>query len=821
MNAYIIDILFSIMIITREAKCYEVNSIPKDCEIQNALGFGYEKYSLMSCSLKRNSRIDFNVSKYFKETKTLTEITIQSTRFERDVILSRNTIDFNSLIHYMNNSELETGLEFQFIRGFDIDLFDYIHNQKLIFKNTTITNLKLSNCDFNFYSGDKKMKTCGDFYNTNPKSIFQLATVILNREGEEGKLVYIYLSGDNSLICPLVFKNVKLGYLYIVGENSYFSRRVMRFSNESNFTDLNFYITTLSIQINNIELDFAFLNPTVFEKVNALILFGRIKSIDRNVLGSFKRVKNINFLSVYFRSLLHNEHGIEWIKSINSGLNVNLTNDTNFIAHLRETKFIYFDCKNPAMSPPMWEIFPDEDFCLYKDFPFNQNVLFMQGCWLLPEFDYFRKKFSCTYLWLIQYYPIYQMYLSRRFVYKTHMEILTSSNEFKSMSKCNFSKRLELCNRSNYQIKPLITYFDIGQRMIVIETVINIFSYPLAIFGLITNLLVVITLSSKMNKDDLKEYNQYNYMGINSICSCLILLIHFVSWLTECSFPYQVFCPEFRKTLFFQYTKIIVVEMLTNCLRLMNNFTYIAFSFNRISLIGKDHNKLVKFMSDVGVKKYTIACTCLSLSLSVVKFFSFRINIHNPNFEYPIQYDYVSSSIDMNSSNPIYFVFNFISDLLNYVVFLFVHLAIDIGLVVKLKQTLNEKLEKAKSYSSEVQFEKKKKENEKVIQKVILMVILNTSFGIFLKLPTLTFSILDLVFFIYRLDPKYAIIDPNFGKFFARYCRDAHFCRMFSHLADLLFMISLSIQLFFFINFDNKFRMFFNRIFFTTQSIDS
>ena len=808
------------MVITKEAKCYEVNSIPKDCEIQNVLGFGYEKNSLMSCSLKRNTRIDFNVSKYFKETKTLTEIMIRSKRFETDVILSRNTIDLNSLIHYMNNSEFETDLEFQFIRGFDIDLFDYIHDQKQILKNTTVTSLKLSNCDFNFYSEDKKMKTCSDFNNANPKSIFQLATVILNREGEEGKLVYIYLSGYNSLICPLVFKNVRIGYLYVVGENSYFSTRLMRFSNDSNFTDLNFYITTLSILINNIELDFSLLNPLVFEKVNALILYGRIKSIEKHVLGSFKRVKNINFLSEYFRSLMHNEHGIEWIKSINSGLNVYLTNDTNFVMHLKETKFIYFDCKNPAMSPPMWEIFPDEDFCLYKEFPFNQNVIFMQGCRLLPEFDYFRKKFSCTYLWLIQYYPIYQMYLSRKFVYKIHMEILTSSIEFKSMSKCNFSKRLVLCNRSNYQIKPLITYFDIGQRMIVIETVINISSYPLAIFGIVTNLLVIITLSSKKNKDDLKEYKQYNYMGINSVCSCLILLIHFVSWLTECSFPYQVFCPEFRKTLFFQYTKIVVVEMLTNCLRFMNNFTYIAFSFNRISLIGKDHNKLVKFMSDVGVKKYTIVCTCLSLTLSVVKFFSFRINIHDPTFEYPIQYDYLSNNPEkngLNSTKPIYFIFNFISDLLNYVVFLFVHLSIDIGLVVKLKQTLNEKLEKSKSYSSEDQFEKKKKENEKVIQKVILMVILNTSFGIFLKLPTLIFSILDFVFILYK-NSNLVISNPNFGKFFARYCLDAHFCRMFSHLADLLFMISLTIQLFFFINFDNKFRMLFNRIFFSNQN---
>ena len=588
----------------------------------------------------------------------------------------------------------------------------------------------------------------------------------------------------------------------------------MRFTNDT-FKDLNSFVLLLQINIYNVELNLEFLNPSVFEKLTLILINGKIKSIDSDVFVALKKITKIAFQSNYLKSLMHDKRGIEWIKNINKQITVNLTNKTEMDQNWENVKYLYFHCWNFIFTIHPSDVFPDEDFCLYKDFPFNQLVLLLQTCKTESNHDYFRKKLSCTYLWLIQYYSIYELYFSDIYEYKGHIQNLTRSEEFKSMSRCNFERRLEMCNRTNFEIKPVITYFEIKEIMIMIESVFNIASYPLSIFGIVTNLFIIITISSKKNKEDFNGIKQYSYLRINSICSCLILIIHFFSWLNGCFYPYQVFCSEARKTLFIQYVKIIIVEVFGTSLRIMNNFTYIAFAFNRISLIGKDHNKLVKFMSDVGIKKYTAVCLLISIGLSSVKFFSYRINDETDGSDYPIEYNIMLAyDFGNEKKSTIYFVFNFVSDLLNYLVFLLIHLSIDIGMIVKLRQTLNEKFEKAKAYSTKDQQEKKKKENETAVNKAISMVILNTALNILFKVPSLIYSIFNFYESIYRIDYTYLLLHGGFGRFYIAFCHDANFCHMFLRLSDLLFFISISIQLFFFVHFDKKFKITFYRIYF-------
>ena len=66
------------------------------------------------------------------------------------------------------------------------------------------------------------------------------------------------------------------------------------------------------------------------------------------------------------------------------------------------------------------------------------------------------------------------------------------------------------------------------------------------------------------------------------------------------------------------FLKVIFKESFVVALRFMSNFLYIAFAFNQISLIGKDHPKLVEFMSKVGIKKYILVMGLISIGLSQV-----------------------------------------------------------------------------------------------------------------------------------------------------------------------------------------------------------
>lgn len=99
-------------------------------------------------------------------------------------------------------------------------------------------------------------------------------------------------------ICPLAFNNLILNSFYLYGENSYFSRRVIEFSNDT-FDDLNTDIPYVEINIGNVEIDFGLLHPSVFQKLRYLFFNDKIKSISEGFFLKFKSIKDIHFKTRY------------------------------------------------------------------------------------------------------------------------------------------------------------------------------------------------------------------------------------------------------------------------------------------------------------------------------------------------------------------------------------------------------------------------------------------------------------------------------------------------------------------------------------------
>ena len=228
-------------------------------------------------------------------------------------------------------------------------------------------------------------------------------------------------------------------------------------------------------------------------------------------------------------------------------------------------------------------------------------------------------------------------------------------------------------------------------------------------------------------------------------------------------------------------------------LKFMNNFTYIAFAFNRISLIGKDHNKLVKFMSDLGIRTYIGVTLFISVGLSVINFFEYKINIGSTFNDYPFFHEFsqYNDVIILPLTKPIYIIFDFISDVFNYFVFLILNISIDIGMVVKLRQTLNEKLEKSKEYSSKDQQEKKRIENEKAFINARSMVIWNISLNLLFKLPAISYKIN----YLYMWTNGISI------------CSEKENCiNLLLKITDFLYFLYISIQYFFYIHYDKNFK---------------
>ena len=397
--------------------------------------------------------------------------------------------------------------------------------------------------------------------------------------------------------------------------------------------------------------------------------------------------------------------------------------------------------------------------------------------------------------------------------------LVVNSKEYKSISTCNFEYRLSLCNKSTYQIK---NWWDTGDYFILnkkIQPALKLGQYVFALIGIVTNLLVVILIVHKDNKETFKDLKHYSYLWINSLLNLIILFIWLLSWMNECFDPFEAFCPEFRKVIFFQFFKIIFKEVIVTLLKFMCNFTYVAFSLNRISLIGKDHSKLVKFISDVNIKVYIAVCFLISSSLSWIKYFKYQVNYfesNEPISNFPISNEwnimilgsYYEQYFDYSNayqiSDRFYFIYNSISDIINYVVFVIVCITIDVSMVLQVKKILDEKLNKFKK-ENDSKYEAKKKENKEAIDKLIQMVVINTALGVLFKLSSSFIPLVNLYATFYYRSYKNLFIAPAFGEFYSNLL-DTGFYSLINDVCELLYIVSIAILFFIYKRFDKKFQ---------------
>ncbi|RNA41825.1 hypothetical protein BpHYR1_040018 [Brachionus plicatilis] len=112
-------------------------------------------------------------------------------------------------------------------------------------------------------------------------------------------------------------------------------------------------------------------------------IFGEINSIQEDLLDHLPLLKFIILDGQNARKLF-NKIGINWIKKLNKKIHINsldyakVYNQTNKIAYL----MIYYKIQDYVTDyyeffEPIFNLnntFPDEDFCIYKDFPFDQLV---------------------------------------------------------------------------------------------------------------------------------------------------------------------------------------------------------------------------------------------------------------------------------------------------------------------------------------------------------------------------------------------------------------------------------------------------------------
>ena len=732
----------------------------------------------------------------FKWTSSSNELNILEKRF-----------NFTNVIRYLSFFKPKVYISFWSIKGFDVKFLGESYNMS---KNSSINVISLSDCRLNFYHNKKKINSCQDFsdYNiTQIASIFQISFNVsdITKQFEFKKVEY------KENICPLLFNNSKIrNVIFNDLTDTFYKKNVLTFSNET-YQKINSSIKgVILFNSYNVNIDLNLFHQSVFCDLGSLFLAsGSIKSLSLDIIKILKRLNYIKMDPMIFKKINHKQ-GIEWIRLMNFGLNVNFSKEPNKQdrEHFLKRKDIDIEKRYNKPHPEITAIIPDEDFCIYVDFPFNQLVVIKED---YADFSSrnLNTKLSCTYLWLVQYYEYYKKYLSFDRASIIYIRKVLNSTSFKSISKCNFEESLSRCNKSNYQPKEIWDESDFFILNKKLQTALKISLYPVSLLGLITNFMVVLVILIKHNNDLFKDYKQYNYLYINSIFCMMISVIELLSWMTECFYPFEVFCPEIRKLVAIQFFKIIFKECFVTVFRFMCNFTYIAFALNRISLIGKDHGKIVTFMSEVGIKKYIGVTFFISLLLSWMKYFQYEVNYYDPNLNFPL-FDHATYSEKLSTFKDVFYIFNVISDLMNYFVFVIVSVVIDICMVVQLRRILDEKSVKFELMNQK-QNECKKAEFDEAVNKAIQMVVLNSAIGIFFKLPTCIIPLINVFARFYYKNHNNLIFNNNFALFF-QYLFDSGFYDLVQDISNFLFTFSLSIQLFIYYRFDKKFLIGFQRM---------
>ena len=449
--------LFVITLLTKSIFTLFECNLPNGCSIQpikyDIKEYGYEKYifdddvKAIKCKVVKQYQFRF-VQNDFMTNKSNWCIINNQSQFEmiifewpkngEEIILDKS-FDVTNMIKYLTKYFYWFfDIYFVKLRGFEISL------SNITIKTTGIKYLICYGCRMNFYSNGKLIKSCEDILESNSTvmSIFQM------------KLYHFknlwYLELDNNEfptdICPLVFKNSKIDYLVLTGlVDSFYKENILRFTNDT-FYRLNSSIKGLQLsKVESINLDLKILNPSVFKDVEDILVTGSLKSIDKSIFIKLENLFQIRLETAYFRKLVH-ENGIEWINEINKNhKKVNL-GDINEIYKNRDIiKYINIYCYEKLKEVPLFKVFPDEDFCIYKEFPFDRLVILKQHCTTNKSIEMINTdEFTCTYLWLVQYFNFYHDYYKYLLnatsddVYYLNINKIIESKSFIERSKCNF-----------------------------------------------------------------------------------------------------------------------------------------------------------------------------------------------------------------------------------------------------------------------------------------------------------------------------------------------------------------------------------------------
>jgi len=239
-------------------------------------------------------------------------------------------------------------------------------------------------------------------------------------------------------ICPVLFEGTYLELFQVqdITSNNNFSFIDSSLLNLTNLTysfDIN--INTFIIDSSDIVLDESILNSFVFAKLSYLsITNSLLRNIQKDLFKSFSFMKVFEVKLYNFKEFIQTaEKNDSWISYLNSNISVDLTNETDFINNRNfKMEFRLTDLGGAYL-------FPNEDFCIFKNFPHSKLVVPIINT--KENLDC-----TCTLLYLLQYKSLYEEDSFNILETPSVTKCLNDPNFTQLISECDFDWKMRACN---------------------------------------------------------------------------------------------------------------------------------------------------------------------------------------------------------------------------------------------------------------------------------------------------------------------------------------------------------------------------------------
>jgi hypothetical protein len=730
--------------------------------------------------------------------------------FAKENILLDNDLDFSGVVNIFNSSHFQNEVWFQNVNGFNENNIKLTAEKALTLSRTNkyIRLVQITNVILGFYRQGYLLKSeqCKiENFDSETNFFGQIKTLFL-----QDKVFY------NHKICPYVFMNTRLERLDLYEiSNSLIFMNTLEFLNISEsplFFQMKNKLEFLNLCLYNGQISAINLNPFAFQNLKYLVIKGSFEYFDKNLFADFQEIR---FVSIKSDALINFFHrgGTKWLNSINKNLNINLKDKSNFRQNIHRLVSIQISVQSWFVWNTFYT-FPNEDICLFKNFPHSQLVV--------PLIIFYPAKFdtiecSCTLIWLQQYYKLYfsknftifDSYITIEpeykdiFVNESSIKCVTSEEKFTS---CKFSQRFEKCDFiTKFKSFPLnglySLIFTIKWLQYIIEVYMRTF---LCLFGLITNFLALKVIRNKYHRKNFSN-PMYKHIFANSLFNIGFCLIFLCSLINICIFSKTSFCSSVWQTQLAQYFYIYVMLFMGNSFRLCCNISYIFFSISRFALSGtSNNNRLRLFIEKQNVIRFYILLFAFTTGFSSFFLFENKVNKlfqdysgiyvanSNSNNAYDIRYcdsfrtEYKKSiefflSLHFYVKCEIFKWLNLVNNILNNGLFFIVSIFVDIFMirysnkVIKQKQSLN-----CPNLSEAIHYK----------EKLNKMIITNGILYFFSHFPEFIFT---LMFYFLKSD--------GFINFFYM----AYDCTSIVEMAQVFHFISIGFQFFAFLKFDQNF----------------